>query len=94
MRFVIIFVGPNPSIFLAPPVSAAKVKTHADWGGWRFDDMDMRDRISEQSELAHMYAEDGAYQSAARILSRLAEEVQLHADSLDSMFSKNTDADA
>ena len=35
MRFVIIFVGSNPSIFVAPAVSAAKVKAYADWGGWR-----------------------------------------------------------
>ncbi len=39
MRFVIIFVVPNPSIFLAPAVSAAKVKAYADWGGWRLHDM-------------------------------------------------------
>lgn len=41
--------------------------------------VDMRDRIKEQCELAHFYAEDGAYYSAARVLRDLAEEVGQHA---------------
>lgn len=42
--------------------------------------MDMRARIKEQSDLAHFYAEDGAYHSAARILRELAAEVAAHAE--------------
>lgn len=42
--------------------------------------MDMRKRITDQTHLARLYAIDGAYHSAARILRLLAEEVQQHAD--------------
>lgn len=45
-------------------------------------DMDMREHIKEQSSLAHTYAEDGAYRSAARVLEKLAKEVSAHADRL------------
>jgi len=41
--------------------------------------MIMHERIKEQCDLAHFYAEDGAYHSAARILTALAEEVSAHA---------------
>lgn len=40
----------------------------------------MPDRIKERSELAHTYAEDGAYASAARVLEELALEVRNHAN--------------
>ena len=40
---------------------------------------DMRKRIADRSALASIYAEDGAYQSAARILRELANEVTAHA---------------
>lgn len=45
--------------------------------------MDMRDHIREKSDLAHTYAEDGAYHSAARILTDLAKEVSEHAHRID-----------
>ena len=39
----------------------------------------MPDYIKEKSELAHTYAEDGAYVSAVRVLQELAQAVQEHA---------------
>lgn len=42
--------------------------------------MDMRTYIKERCDLAHTYAEDGAYRSAARILQECATTVQQHAD--------------
>lgn len=36
--------------------------------------------IRKQSELAHTYAEDGAYVSAHRVLAELTEEVRKHAE--------------
>lgn len=42
--------------------------------------MDMRDHIKERSELAHTYACDGAYLSAARVLQDLATTIKAHAD--------------
>lgn len=39
--------------------------------------------IKEQCDLALTYAEDGGYQSAARVLFNLYGEVKQHADSLD-----------
>lgn len=42
--------------------------------------IDMRVRIREKCDLATIYADDGAYHSAARVLRELAEEVQRHAD--------------
>lgn len=42
----------------------------------------MPDFIKDRCDLAHAYAEDGAYQSAARVLRTLAEEVQAHADNI------------
>lgn len=46
--------------------------------------VDMRDRIKERAELAHFYAEDGAYYSAARVLGELADEVRAHAQKVNS----------
>lgn len=40
----------------------------------------MYERIKEQSDLAHFYAQDGAYHSAARVLTDLAAEVRAHAE--------------
>ncbi len=40
---------------------------------------DMRSHIKEQADLALFYAEDGAYHSAARVLSELAVMVRNHA---------------
>lgn len=45
--------------------------------------MDMRDHIRERSKLAHTYAEDGAYHSAARILTQLAVDIAEHARLVD-----------
>lgn len=45
--------------------------------------MDMRAYIKERSELAHTYACDGAYYSAARVLEELTKTVQQHADTVD-----------
>lgn len=42
--------------------------------------MDMREHIRDRCGLARAYAEDGAYNSAARILRDLANDVQEHAD--------------
>lgn len=54
--------------------------------------MDMRVRVREQSELASVYAEDGAYHSAARVLSDLAAEVKAHADRIDGeLFGDNAE---
>lgn len=47
----------------------------------------MPDYIKTQSELAHTYAEDGAYMSAARVLETLAVMVRGHADSI---YSRET----
>lgn len=40
----------------------------------------MPDHIQERCELAHTYACDGAYGTAAKILSELTKTVQAHAD--------------
>ncbi len=42
--------------------------------------MDMREHIAERTDLARIYAEDGAYNSAARVLRELTADVQEHAD--------------
>lgn len=42
----------------------------------------MPDYIKEQCDLAHIYAEDGAYQAAARILRKVATVVTAHAENL------------
>ena len=39
----------------------------------------MPSHIREQTELARIYAEDGAFQSADRVLADLAREVNAHA---------------
>lgn len=39
----------------------------------------MYEHIREQCELAITYAEDGAYASAARVLSDIAKETLMHA---------------
>lgn len=40
------------------------------------------DYIKERTELAHTYAEDGAYNRAAEILEEIAKYVRNHADQL------------
>lgn len=42
----------------------------------------MHEHIKERTGLAHTYAEDGAYSSAARILEELALEVRDHANKI------------
>jgi hypothetical protein len=42
----------------------------------------MYDRIRERSDLAHTYAQDGAYTRAAQILTELAQEVTRHAEGI------------
>lgn len=42
--------------------------------------LDMRKHIKERTELALIYAEDGAYHSAARVLADLHTEVRRHAN--------------
>lgn len=42
--------------------------------------MNIHERITEQTELAKSYAEDGAFRSAARVLRGLAQEIEAHAD--------------
>ena len=54
--------------------------------------MDMRDHIREKSDLAHTYAEDGAYHSAARILTQLASDIAEHALSVDAEMGVKHDA--
>lgn len=41
--------------------------------------MDMREHIKERADLALIYAEDGAYFSAGRVLRDLTAEVEAHA---------------
>lgn len=72
---------PSPS---PTPIDDARVRELNDPRPLREQDrdpkpVDMRERIKEQSGLALFYAEDGAYHSAARILTELAAEVQAHA---------------
>lgn len=56
----------------------------------------MPDYIQERCELAHTYACDGAYGTAARILRELTENVQAHADcnaaALDAAIAASTPA--
>lgn len=47
--------------------------------------MDMRLFIKQRTGLALTYAEDGAYHSAARILSELAASVKDHAERVQPM---------
>lgn len=42
----------------------------------------MPDHLKERCELAKVYAEDGAYHSAARVLQDLADEVKAHAENV------------
>lgn len=46
-------------------------------------EVDMREHIKEQCDLAHDYACDGAYTSAARVLRNIAREVESHAVRVD-----------
>lgn len=41
--------------------------------------MNVHERIKEQVDLAKIYAEDGAFHSAAKVLRKLADEVEQHA---------------
>ncbi|MEQ9244505.1 MAG: hypothetical protein RLO21_00805 [Nitratireductor sp.] len=45
--------------------------------------MSIHELIREKTELAKLYAEDGAFHSASRILRELAAAVQQHACELD-----------
>lgn len=45
--------------------------------------VDMREHVKEQCDLAHSYACDGAYVSAARVLRNIAREVESHAIRVD-----------
>lgn len=78
-------------------IIAGKVGHHHDMGGsgfkgtimrrdgaykYRTIDMDMRDHIADRTSLAHTYACDGAYHTAARILAQLAIELRIHANTL------------
>lgn len=40
--------------------------------------MTIHERINEQTELAKDFAEDGAFATAARILRKLADEIDKH----------------
>lgn len=42
--------------------------------------------IQQQANLALTYAEDGAYESAARVLEQLAEQTRKHADAVRATF--------
>jgi hypothetical protein len=44
---------------------------------------DINERIAERTELAGIYAEDGAYHTAADILRELADEVKAFAEARD-----------
>lgn len=46
---------------------------------------DMRQWVKEQTDLAVIYAIDGAYASAARVLRDLATDCQKHADMIKAM---------
>lgn len=52
------------------------------------DDMKMYDFIRERSALAHTYAEDGAYGSAALILTDLGLAVTRHAEEVAEMMAE------
>lgn len=48
----------------------------------------MHEHIKERTELATIYAEDGAYATAATILEELANEVREHANKVGAIFSE------
>ena len=48
----------------------------------------MHERIKERTELATIYAEDGAYATAATILEELAKEVREHANAIHGFETK------
>ncbi len=50
--------------------------------------MSIHDRIKDRSELGKVYAEDGAFYSAARVFRELADEVELHAKACDAELEK------
>ena len=73
---------PSPSL---TPIDDARARELADPRPLREQDRDpkpviMHERIKEQCDLAHFYAQDGAYHSAARVLTELAAEVRAHAE--------------
>jgi KaiC/GvpD/RAD55 family RecA-like ATPase len=53
--------------------------------------VDMREYIKEQCELAITYAEDGAYMSAARVLYKIAQETHEHVLKVAAMFATDID---
>jgi len=51
-------------------------------------DQNIHEHMAEKAELAAIYAEDGAFRTAADILERLAISLRDHADNCDdAMFS-------
>lgn len=48
----------------------------------------IHDHIKEKVGLAQIYAEDGAFRSAARILRELADDLDAHMDSFDEALSR------
>lgn len=49
---------------------------------------DMRDYLKEQTALAHSFACDGAYHSAAKILEELALSIKAHAVASDKRLNE------
>lgn len=47
---------------------------------------DMRDYLKRRTDLAVMYAEDGAYHTAAKVLLELAGEIHAHAHEIDRLL--------
>lgn len=50
--------------------------------------MNIHLRMKEQTDLAAIYAEDGAFHTAAKILKQLAAEVKKHAAASDKMMKE------
>ncbi|WP_054310000.1 hypothetical protein [Mesorhizobium sp. 1M-11] len=50
--------------------------------------MNIHELMTDRADLAKTYAADGAFHSAARILSDLAEKVQEHADYCDACLAE------
>lgn len=53
--------------------------------------MNIHEYMAEKAELAAIYAQDGAFRTAAKILADLAEHLTAHANRCDeAMFGKST----
>jgi len=49
--------------------------------------MNIHEKMAERAELAAVYAEDGAFRTAARVLRELADTLEAHADYCDSLIT-------